>query len=889
MPMTRAMARKKPGGPPVDNQIEPQPILPLCKKPIRRPAVKPPAVDEIRAQTQPQARALAQRPFRASTKSYVSNNAKCTGNQPQNPDDGDAGEARKGLSSAAASITKRSSRVSPVKRRTKQDSSADPTKHAQIEIPTPASPLDNVQSFADDVDIDRGRDPSRRPQTYVMPQAIKKMETPTRQARIAARKDIASAVDETYLSCCQDVDTSLDELCDPNTTFPGSILTSTTVAMMHRTVDRTATLDAPMRTFIDRSPTRSAQPQSPQRPRSMGRSNTHYSFHPLPGHRGTSMSTPYRWPVRAEAQDDAPSPQYALPTESAVYSRQSLGRTHSSPGRLRISHMNKAMTARERLNQVFSSSADEDDSENESSAEEECEERLPDDERVVVDVTGPRNIVPLMAEVLQSPAPDNPASPVSQPVIVETKPLPSPHCAHEVSVTESSPVIDTSVRPNMSRKDSATSCSFPILPINESKAPVQSIAMSSPFKPSSLIEGTPVRRSSALEQDLPNSVAQSDDRPNLDAPLDFKIDIPQGPRYAQPTFAFDARRKSMPSTATTPVCLARPHTAHGFGRQKERELPEVVSSPLLGRQMSSSARPVVNSAQSEQSFVRLAMPTQDRKSLSLRLACTKALARTFSKTPQNSPYKTPIRMAAATPNDVLLTPYPTQPLRSVVALVKIFTLNGSDASRSFIASLRRLGASIIHTWSDTVTHVVFKDGSPNTLRKIRIRNTEVEGSKLGSKVYCVNSRWVTDCDRLGKKMNETSREYVVDIADAPKRGHRRRESMASAQLAAITRHACKSTPDRASIMVNGRPSPGRSSNLSTVWADTPSKADLVNTHDDLSAKDSSAASWSVGTTPTTRCTIDEIGIPRSVPAKHRGGLINVFDRAPARRMTDWRV
>ncbi|KAK0264672.1 hypothetical protein LTS16_013589 [Friedmanniomyces endolithicus] len=160
----------------------------------------------------------------------------------------------------------------------------------------------------------------------------------------------------------------------------------------------------------------------------------------------------------------------------------------------------------------------------------------------------------------------------------------------------------------------------------------------------------------------------------------------------------------------------------------------------------------------------------------------KSPSKTPPPMPSHTPIRTPLKPPAMTPSQAPMTPHPAAPLRAVVALVEIYTLEGASASTPFIALLRRLGAKTTKIWSESVTHVVFKDGSPTTLQRVRVHNQEVEATGKGKRVHCVNSRWVSDCDAEGQRMGEESEVYVVDVAEVPRAGRRRRKSMEPAAL-----------------------------------------------------------------------------------------------------------
>lgn len=174
----------------------------------------------------------------------------------------------------------------------------------------------------------------------------------------------------------------------------------------------------------------------------------------------------------------------------------------------------------------------------------------------------------------------------------------------------------------------------------------------------------------------------------------------------------------------------------------------------------------------------LKRPATTQKPDSLRKAALKANTPRASR----SPMKTPLKAAAMTPGQEPLTPHPAAPLRGTVALVEVFTLEGASASAPFVALLHRLGAKTTKAWSDRVTHVVFKDGSPTTLQRVRLHNKDVEEGAGRSAIYCVNSRWVTDCDTAGACMDESDEAYAVDVAEIPRGGKRRRKSMEPSAL-----------------------------------------------------------------------------------------------------------
>ena len=239
----------------------------------------------------------------------------------------------------------------------------------------------------------------------------------------------------------------------------------------------------------------------------------------------------------------------------------------------------------------------------------------------------------------------------------------------------------------------------------------------------------------------------------------------------------------------------------------------------------------------------LKRPATTQKPDSLRRA---ALTGTMSHTPM----KTPLKGPAVTPSQVPMTPHPAAPLRGIVAMVEVYTLEGASASAPFLALLHRLGAKTTRSLSDKVTHVVFKDGSPTTLQRIRLNNKQVDKTGKGPYIHCVNSRWVTDCEAEGMRKDESEEEYIVDVAEVPRGGKRRRKSMEPSALMNIGGNIVR---DRKSSL--GRASIGRVSSLgrSPLKVDSPAKqpesAVLETPKVDVGEKENSGDDQSSPVTP----------------------------------------
>lgn len=366
----------------------------------------------------------------------------------------------------------------------------------------------------------------------------------------------------------------------------------------------------------------------------------------------------------------------------------------------------------------------------------------------------------------------------------------------------------------------------------------------------------------------PNEPEKSERRSSL-AP-------PASPSYARSTFAFDSRRKSLPTaTLHTPVhgdlrprtaeTTIKPTASDSFAKlwaSKQRrssfrksllehtisDLAEIHSLAPTDQSSSRERDSMASQRRTSTAQVQLtpaspyvrfsgAKPRRHTPSSSFKprnASRSPFKARSSSRSPMKmrspmklrdasrspikrlreaprTPMKTPLKAAGlATPAVYPMTPHPLQPLKSVTALVEVFTLDGSSASSPFIALLQGLGARTTKSWSDRVTHVIFKDGSPTTLQRVRLSNKDPNGKKI----FCVNSRWVTDCERNGTRMDEQADIYTVDLDEVPRGGRRRRKSMEPAALRNVDGNIVHSNNSSANSSANRKSVSGRQSIIS---------------------------------------------------------------------------
>ncbi|GAB1736011.1 hypothetical protein NU219Hw_g6065t1 [Hortaea werneckii] len=273
--------------------------------------------------------------------------------------------------------------------------------------------------------------------------------------------------------------------------------------------------------------------------------------------------------------------------------------------------------------------------------------------------------------------------------------------------------------------------------------------------------------------------------------------LEQEPKVEEPTTP--ATAVSPANVAATPIRAAETPGTERFPRlraqQNYDEHANTVAAPARFR---SPAKPSPRKA-----------PSTVQKPGSLRKVAAKNQG--MQRMPSHTPVKTPLKPAAAmTPGFEAMTPHPSAPLRSVVAMVEVFTLEGASASAPFVALLNRLGAKTTKLWSERVTHVVFKDGSPTTLQRVRLHNKEVQERNAGNVIHCVNSRWVSDCDAEGRRVDEADEAYAVDIADVPRGGKRRRKSMEPTSLVNVQGNVVRDRKRSFGRAPFGRSSMGRS-------------------------------------------------------------------------------
>ncbi|KAI8372622.1 hypothetical protein EDC96DRAFT_499986 [Choanephora cucurbitarum] len=112
-------------------------------------------------------------------------------------------------------------------------------------------------------------------------------------------------------------------------------------------------------------------------------------------------------------------------------------------------------------------------------------------------------------------------------------------------------------------------------------------------------------------------------------------------------------------------------------------------------------------------------------------------------------------------------------LDGVVACLDVRTEDGDDVSQNFERSLQSMGAKTRRTFSDSVTHLIFKNGSPATLKKAISKN-----------VFIINLLWISRCKREGKRLPE--KDFIIEKPQGLViAGKKRRKSMEPGKVRAL--------------------------------------------------------------------------------------------------------
>ncbi|KAI6116080.1 hypothetical protein F5141DRAFT_1100988 [Pisolithus sp. B1] len=110
-------------------------------------------------------------------------------------------------------------------------------------------------------------------------------------------------------------------------------------------------------------------------------------------------------------------------------------------------------------------------------------------------------------------------------------------------------------------------------------------------------------------------------------------------------------------------------------------------------------------------------------------------------------------------------------LKKCAIFVDVRTDQGDDAGSLFVDMLRGLGAKIMGRVCQSCTHIVYKNGLPNTLARYRVVLLN------DPKPFVVGIAWVVECVEQRARMDEEKYRVDVDLIDVAGGNTKRRRSM----------------------------------------------------------------------------------------------------------------
>ncbi|KAI8076868.1 uncharacterized protein BX664DRAFT_389588 [Halteromyces radiatus] len=112
-------------------------------------------------------------------------------------------------------------------------------------------------------------------------------------------------------------------------------------------------------------------------------------------------------------------------------------------------------------------------------------------------------------------------------------------------------------------------------------------------------------------------------------------------------------------------------------------------------------------------------------------------------------------------------------LKGVVACLDIRTEDGDDVSENFENALKSMGAKTRKTFADSVTHLVYKNGSAINVKKALQKDCKI-----------VNLLWITNCKSEGKRLPE-DKYLIKQPENLLLAGSKRRKSMEPGRVKAL--------------------------------------------------------------------------------------------------------
>ncbi|OAG06703.1 uncharacterized protein CC84DRAFT_1257977 [Paraphaeosphaeria sporulosa] len=218
-------------------------------------------------------------------------------------------------------------------------------------------------------------------------------------------------------------------------------------------------------------------------------------------------------------------------------------------------------------------------------------------------------------------------------------------------------------------------------------------------------------------------------------------------------------------------------------------------------------------------------------SLAPTLAPPKSAARA---SPTKSALRSPLKNGTKTPKKQVTWPedFETEEddtfdlamlLHGMRFLVDV-TSKGEDQSLFYVTSLEDFGAQVVREWTENteLTHVIFKDGSQDTIDKVRASNGAVK---------CINTGWLMEVEATKKRVDESKFAIDLDtvsVCTPVSRAPRRRDFFTPAK-----------TPTR---FLNNIESSSAAKSIEDLPA-TPTSSDFDRSVDTIEDKENNGSNW----------------------------------------------
>jgi hypothetical protein len=275
-------------------------------------------------------------------------------------------------------------------------------------------------------------------------------------------------------------------------------------------------------------------------------------------------------------------------------------------------------------------------------------------------------------------------------------------------------------------------------------SPIREVQPSSPTEvsmiPSPIQE---VQPSSPAEVSIISSPIMEQNQPILPTPIVVRHPIFTAPVLSRPVFTSPVREK--PAILPQPIPEQDSNPPSPVMELTAVPIPFLVHHPIFT--MPAPTLSVVRPPIVEQPRPR----TPPMTSTMLPPPVFASPVKSALRSPKKLQTKTPKKQVSWTaPSDDFESSLLVQdgPLTGTVFYVDV-TSNGKSQNHLFTGLLEDLGAQVVRDWTSGLTHVLYKDGCPETLEKVASH----------SSIKCVNIGWALDCEKEKKRIDEAA--YLV--------------------------------------------------------------------------------------------------------------------------------